>query len=46
MQKNLRMNATEASQKAQQNLWFGQASISVGTTFFPGKKKNCDCPHF
>lgn len=46
MQKNLRMNSTEASQKAQQNLWFGQASISVGTTFFPGKKKNCDCPHF
>lgn len=46
MHKNLRMDVSEASQKAQQNLWFGQASISVGTTFFPGKKKNCDCPHF
>ncbi|MBM3164275.1 MAG: hypothetical protein FJZ80_02330 [Bacteroidetes bacterium] len=44
--KNLRLSLTESNQKAQQNLWFGQASISVGTIFFPGKKKNCDCPHF
>jgi hypothetical protein len=46
LQNNLRLDLTEASQKAQQNLWFGQTSISVGTTFFPGKKNKCDCPYF
>ena len=46
VQKNLRMNLSEANQTAKQQLWFGQANLSIGTTLFPGKRKNCDCPHF
>jgi len=46
IQKNIHTDLSEITQKAFHNLGYGQLSFGIGTTFFPGKKKNCDCPHF
>lgn len=45
-QNNIRMDISDASQRASQRLWVSQMSINIGTVFFLGKKENCDCPHF
>ena len=45
-QNNIGLDVSDASQKASQTLWVGQMSLNVGTVFFLGKQKNCDCPHF
>lgn len=45
-QNNIRMDISDASQRASQKLWVSQMSINIGTVFFLGKKENCDCPHF
>lgn len=46
LQNNMRLDVSDATQQATQTLWVGQMSINVGTVFFLGKQKNCDCPHF
>jgi hypothetical protein len=45
-QRNIQTDLSEITQKAFHKMGYGQLSIGLGTTFFPGKKKNCDCPHF
>lgn len=45
-QRQLSLDVSDISQTAQHTLGVKQASISLGTTFFPGKKNKCDCPHF
>jgi len=46
VQNNIGLDVSDATQKATHNLWVGQISLNVGTVFFLGKQKNCDCPHF
>ena len=45
-QKNMRLDVSDQSQRATQNVWAGQVNLSIGTVFYLGKKSNCDCPHF
>ena len=45
-QRNIRLDVSDATQFAQHNASYGQLAINVGTVFFLGKQKNCDCPHF
>ena len=46
VQNNIGLDVSDATQKATHTLWVGQMSLNVGTVFFLGKQKNCDCPHF
>jgi len=45
-QRNIRLDVSDATQFAQHTASYGQLAINVGTVFFLGKQKNCDCPHF
>ena len=46
LQRNLRIDISDATQHVRHNVGFGQVSINIGAVFFLGKKENCDCPHF
>jgi hypothetical protein len=46
MQRNIKLDVSDATQFAKHNAIYGQLAINVGTVFFLGKQKNCDCPHF
>ncbi len=45
-QRNIRLDVSDATQFAQHTASYGQLAINVGTVFFLGRQKNCDCPHF